>query len=61
MKKNDLNLWLGLAVSPLILTYLGLKSANDWLIEVGRASEEVFRGDRLPILNFPATTTPEKE
>ncbi|MEC4803123.1 MAG: hypothetical protein SAJ12_01720 [Jaaginema sp. PMC 1079.18] len=23
--------------------------------ELGRASEEVFRGDRLPILNFPET------
>jgi hypothetical protein len=27
--------------------------------ELGRASEEVFRGDRLPILNFPETVDAE--
>jgi|GEM_PF-1228331 len=27
--------------------------------ELGRASEEVFRGDRLPLLNFPETVDAE--
>jgi hypothetical protein len=26
---------------------------NNWLIEVGKDSEEIFRGDRLPLLNIP--------
>jgi hypothetical protein len=29
------------------------RSLTRSLIELGQASEEVFRGDRLPILNFP--------
>jgi hypothetical protein len=53
MKPQPIDLWLSLAVSPFLLSYLGLSSINNWLIEVGKDSEEIFRGDRLPLLNIP--------
>ena len=53
MKTQPSELWLSLAVSPFLLSYLGLRSINNWLIEVGKDSEEIFRGDRLPLLNIP--------
>ncbi|CAO5022171.1 hypothetical protein [Microcystis aeruginosa] len=52
MKTKPIELWLSLAVSPLLLSYLALRSLDHWLIELGRESEEVFRGDRLPLLNI---------
>ena len=39
-------------VSVLMLV-LAQKSATETLNAIGKASEEVFRGDRLPILEFP--------
>ncbi len=40
--------------TPMVLGMLILgKIMNRQLQEVGKASEEVFRGDRLPILDFP--------
>ncbi len=55
MKKSPLDGWLSLAVSPFFLTYLGIRSIHEWSIEVGKASEELFRGDRLPVLRIPET------
>jgi hypothetical protein len=53
MKKSETTFWLSLATSPFLLAYFGLRSISEGLIEAGIASEEVFRGDRLPLLNFP--------
>lgn len=39
-------------VSVLMLV-LAQKNATETLNAIGKASEEVFRGDRLPILEFP--------
>jgi hypothetical protein len=58
MKPTPVNLWLSLAVSPFLLSYLGLRSLNHWLMELGQESEEIFRGDRLPLLNIPETDPP---
>jgi hypothetical protein len=55
MKKSNLNGWLSLAVSPFLLTYPGVRSLRETLIEMGKASEEIFRGDRLPILPLADT------
>lgn len=55
MKKSATTLWLSLATSPFLLAYLGLRSITGLLTEAGKNSEEVFRGDRLPVLNFPAS------
>lgn len=53
MKKSTTTLWLSLATSPFLMACLGLRSVTEWLTEAGKMSEEVFRGDRLPLLNFP--------
>jgi len=53
MKTQPIELWLSLAVSPFLLSYLALRSLNHWLIELGQESEELFRGDRLPLPIFP--------
>jgi hypothetical protein len=29
------------------------KATSDALVSLGEASEELFRGDRLPVLSFP--------
>ncbi|WP_414620762.1 hypothetical protein [Calothrix sp. CCY 0018] len=42
-------------VSVLTLV-LAEKATSEALIAVGEASEELFRGERLPILDFPAST-----
>lgn len=54
--------WLSLATVP----FLGSLLVTHWLTEelmaMGQTSEEIFRGDRLPILNFPESseaTNPE--
>lgn len=46
-------LWLSLVTSPFLLSLVALQSVVEGLIELGQASEEIFRGDRLPILNIP--------
>lgn len=43
-----------LAVStlPAILSLLAMRTLADAAIGIGQASEEIFRGDRLPVLNI---------
>jgi hypothetical protein len=41
-----------IAASSLVGMVVADTLAQNWQ-ELGRASEEVFRGDRLPLLNFP--------
>ncbi len=47
---------LQLSTGPVLLALLGGKAAAETLQAIGEASEEVFRGDRLPILKFPVET-----
>ncbi|BBA79286.1 hypothetical protein RGRSB_0746 [cyanobacterium endosymbiont of Rhopalodia gibberula] len=44
---------LSLATAPFLGSLLIVHQIAHGLGELGEASEEVFRGDRLPILNFP--------
>lgn len=44
---------LSLATGPLLLGILAAKASLEFLQAVGSASEEVFRGASLPILDFP--------
>lgn len=46
-------LLLSLATGPVLLGLLGNRAINQLLPEIGLYSEEIFRGDRLPMLNFP--------
>ncbi len=42
-----------LLTPPFLGALLGGKAVSEMLQSMGQASEEVFRGDRLPVLNFP--------
>jgi len=53
--KHSAELLLSLATGPMIVGVISLNTIGSWLQQVGEASEEVFRGDRLPILPFPDT------
>lgn len=44
---------LSLATVPAVLGLWGGKALTSLMRDIGEASEEVFRGQRLPVLNFP--------
>lgn len=46
-------LGLSLATSPFIFSILTLYLLTELMTELGKASEEIFRSERLPLLNFP--------
>jgi hypothetical protein len=52
---NDLISFLGLSIAttPFICTILCVYLLTELMTEFGKASEEIFRSERLPILNFP--------
>ena len=59
MKPNnptDLTAFLGLSIatSPFIFSILFLYLLTEFMTELGKASEEIFRSERLPLLNFPS-------
>jgi hypothetical protein len=59
-QSNCVQICLSLITVPFVCGLLVVESLERELLELGQASEEVFRGDRLPILNFPEpSSTPE--
>ncbi|HLO49550.1 MAG TPA: hypothetical protein VK211_14130 [Kamptonema sp.] len=44
---------LSFATVPLLVGLLAGRAAAEVLASIGSSSEELFRGDRLPVLNFP--------
>jgi hypothetical protein len=50
---NSPTLLLSLATAPFLVGLLAARALAQTLIDVGQASEEVFRGDRLPVLRCP--------
>lgn len=46
-------LGLSLATLPFLAGLLVMKTINQDLLGWGEESEEIFRGDRLPLLKFP--------
>ena len=51
--KSNPEPWLSLATGPLLAALLSGKALAEWMQELGQMSEEVFRGDRLPTIDFP--------
>lgn len=47
------SLGLSLVTSPFLLSLLAFQIFTEAAIELGEASEELFRSIRLPILHFP--------
>lgn len=46
-------LGLSMATSPFIIFLLTVSLLTEITIELGKSAEELFRPERLPILNFP--------
>lgn len=44
---------ISLATGPLLLGILSAKSLSEVVQQIGLASEEMFRGERLPVLKMP--------
>ncbi|MGL5081983.1 MAG: hypothetical protein ACRC8A_10910 [Microcoleaceae cyanobacterium] len=57
--KISSNLLLGMATAPVICFLTGGKLLGELLIGISQSSEEIFRGDRLPLLHFPQATFEE--
>jgi hypothetical protein len=47
------SLLVSLAATPWLVTIVTLNAASGLLEQLGLASEEIFRGDRLPVLHLP--------
>lgn len=58
---ESVNMLLSLGTVPVLLGLWGGKAITSLMRELGQASEEVFRGDRLPVLNFPTTPPADPE
>lgn len=57
MKSNNTSCFLSfmglsIATSPFIVTLLAVYLLTEFMTELGKTSEEIFRAERLPILNF---------
>lgn len=50
---------LQMGTAPLLLAVVAGKAAAQTVQAIGQASEEVFRGDRLPAIEFPVETESE--
>ena len=42
-----------LATTPCLLAIVAIKAASGLLAQLGSTSEEIFRGDRLPVIHAP--------
>lgn len=50
--KQIAGMWISLGAAPLLIALLGARAIATAMQEMGTASEEIFRGDRLPILKI---------
>jgi hypothetical protein len=57
--KVPTQLLLSLSTAPLLLLLVSGKALAKAMNELGQASEEIFRGDRLPILHISKTVDQE--
>lgn len=60
MKPNNTSclfsfLGLSIATSPFILSILTIHLLGEFMTELGKISEELFRSERLPLLNLSPT------
>jgi hypothetical protein len=47
------SLLVSLAATPWLAAIVSARAAGSSIEQLGLASEEIFRGDRLPVLHFP--------
>ncbi|NJN75272.1 MAG: hypothetical protein HC796_02195 [Synechococcaceae cyanobacterium RL_1_2] len=56
-----LNCTLGLCSMPVLGAIITIEQTQQWLGDGTRWPEEIFRGDRLPLLPFPHNETPHHD
>ncbi|MCY7320509.1 MAG: hypothetical protein LH660_01570 [Phormidesmis sp. CAN_BIN36] len=49
---SDPKVLIGLITLPMLVGMVGVRAIAEGLRELGSLSEEIFRGDRLPLLEF---------
>ncbi len=49
------SLLVSFAATPWLAAIVTLNTASELLKQLGLASEEIFRGDRLPVLHLPVS------
>jgi hypothetical protein len=47
------SLLVSLAAAPCLMAIVAIRATSELLERVGQTSEEIFRGDRLPVIHFP--------
>jgi hypothetical protein len=47
------SLLVSLAATPCLLAIVAIRATGELLERAGQTSEEIFRGDRLPVIHFP--------
>lgn len=55
------SLLVSIAATPWLLAIVAAQAAGGLLEQLGLSSEEIFRGDRLPVLHFPVSVTAVSE
>jgi hypothetical protein len=58
-KQTASQILISLGTMPLLVGILGARAIAATMREMGEASEEIFRGDRLPILRITPDETKE--
>ncbi|MBZ8179328.1 MAG: hypothetical protein SAL07_23200 [Oscillatoria sp. PMC 1051.18] len=56
----QLEICLSLAATPFLLSMMAIRGLTQALTDLGIASEEIFRGEILPVLHFPNPEVPEQ-
>ena len=51
------SLLVSIAATPWLVAIITINAASGLLEQLGLASEEIFRGDRLPVLHLPVSET----
>ncbi len=59
VSSEGVSILLSLSTLPVVVGLLALKNVSQFWQQVGRDSEEIFRGDRLPLLTEPPQTSSE--
>lgn len=57
----QLEIYLSLTAVPFLLSMMAVRGFTQALTDLGIASEEIFRGEILPVLNFPHSEVSEPE
>ncbi len=47
------SLLVSLAATPCLVAIVAIRATSELLERAGQTSEEIFRGDRLPVIHFP--------